>query len=71
MVEVMHGVLLEATKTTFVVTSFITISANEVTTIDNNKWLSIHLYVMQNWKRIPILLCVEIVNTFTTFEVFG
>lgn len=64
----MHGVLLEATKTLFVATSFITISADEVTTIDNTKWLSIHLYVMQNWKRIPILLCMVIVSTSATFD---
>ncbi len=64
----MHGVLLEATKTSFVATSFITISADEVTTIDNTKWLSIHLYVMQNWQRIPILLCMETVSTFATFD---
>jgi hypothetical protein len=37
MVEVMHGVLLEATKTTFVANSFITISVDEVTTIDNTE----------------------------------
>jgi hypothetical protein len=37
MVEVMHGVLLEATKTTFAANSFITISAYEVATIDNTE----------------------------------
>jgi len=66
MVEVMHGVLLEAIKITFVVASFIAINADEVTTINNTQWLSIHLYVVQNWKRIPILLCVEIVSTYVT-----
>ncbi len=35
MVEVMHVVLLKATKATFVVAPFIAVSANEVTTIDN------------------------------------
>jgi hypothetical protein len=68
MAKVMHGVLLEATKVTFVATSFITVSADEVMAIDNTQWLFIHLYMLQNWKRIPILLCMEIVNTFATFD---
>jgi hypothetical protein len=39
--------LLEATKATFVFATFIVINANEITTIDNVQWLSIHLYVME------------------------
>jgi hypothetical protein len=35
MVEMMHGVLLEATKMTFAIASFIAISANKVIIIDN------------------------------------
>jgi hypothetical protein len=42
--EVMHKVLLEAIKVTFAVDSFIAISANDVTIIDNTQCLSIHLY---------------------------
>ncbi len=56
--------LLEATKVTFASTNFIVVSAYEVTTIDNTLWLSIHLYVVQGWKRILILLCVENVKVF-------
>jgi hypothetical protein len=47
MAEVMHKVLLKSTKATFAATSFIAISAYEGTTIDNNQWLSIHLYMVQ------------------------
>jgi hypothetical protein len=64
----MHGVLLESTKITFVVASFITINVNEVKAINNTQWLSIHLYVVQNWKRIPILICVETIRTSATFD---
>jgi len=66
MVEVMHIILLEATKLAFVVAPFIVISVYEVTTIDNTQWLSIHLYVVQNGKHIPILLCVEAVSLSAT-----
>jgi len=43
MAEMKHGVLLEATKTTFAITYFITFSADEVITINNTWWLFIHL----------------------------
>ncbi len=68
MAKVMHIVLLEVTKVTFVVAPFIVINANEVTKMDNTQWLSIHLYVVQKWKRIPILLCVEAVSMSTTSD---
>ncbi len=47
MAEVMHVVLLEATKATFDVALFIAVNVDEVTMIDNTQWLSIHLYVVQ------------------------
>jgi hypothetical protein len=30
-------------------------SCDEVTTIDNQSWLSVHLYVIDGWKWVPIL----------------
>jgi hypothetical protein len=68
MVEVIHIVLLEATKTTFVVAPFIVVSVDEITMIDNTQWLSIHLYVVQKWRCIPILLNVEAVSLFATSD---
>jgi hypothetical protein len=47
MVEVMHELLLEATKATFFFATFIVINANEVTTIDNTQWLLIHLFAVE------------------------
>jgi hypothetical protein len=66
MVEVMHVVLLEATKIIFVDAPFIVVSADEITMINNTQWLSIHLYVVQKWKCIPILLYVEAISLFAT-----
>ncbi len=72
MVEVMYDVLLEAIKATFACANFIAVNANEVTTIDNTQWLSIHLYVVQGWKKIPSLLCVESIRVFATLDnIFG
>ncbi len=50
---------MQAMKITFVIATFVVVTANEVTTIDNTQWFSIHLYVVQKCKRIPILFCVE------------
>jgi hypothetical protein len=55
MVEVMHDVFLDSIKVAFVVASFIVVSANEVTIIDNTQWLFTHMYVVQQWKTILIL----------------
>jgi hypothetical protein len=68
MAEVMHSVLLDVTKVAFTSVAYIGFFANEVMTINNTYWLSIPLYVVQAWKRIPILLYVEIVGVFATFD---
>jgi hypothetical protein len=72
MVEVMHEVLLEATKATFAFAKYIDVNVDEATTTNNTQWLSIHLYVVQGWKRILIFLCVETIGVFATSDnVFG
>jgi hypothetical protein len=34
----------------------LSLTCDEISTIDNQSWLSIHAYVVQNWLRIPIFL---------------
>jgi hypothetical protein len=34
--------------------SFISLSANEITTLDNQSGLLVQVYVMHAWKKIPI-----------------
>jgi hypothetical protein len=67
-IYVMHEVLLEATKVTFDANAFILMTTNEGTTINNTHWLWIHLYMVQGWKIVTILLCVEIVRVFIIFD---
>jgi hypothetical protein len=64
MIEVMHNVILNVTKVAFATSAFIGISINKMTTINNIKWLSIHLYVVQAWKMICILLFVKTCGVF-------
>jgi hypothetical protein len=47
---------------------FILVNCDEVTTIDNQSWLSIHVYVTEEWKRVLILLNLQHVVDGTTFD---
>jgi hypothetical protein len=37
-------------------------TANEVITLDNQQWISVHVYVMKDCCRFPILLTLECVE---------
>jgi hypothetical protein len=59
MVEAMHNIVLQAIKECVQKTKFISLNCDEVTTIDNQSWLSMHVYVTNLWKQIPILLNLQ------------
>ncbi len=56
MVEAMHNVISQATKVVVKKSPFIFVSCDEATTIDNQSWLFVHVYLIEEWKRVPILL---------------
>jgi hypothetical protein len=66
MAKVMHIILLKVTKVAFVTTIFLVINVNEVAMIDNTQWISIILYMVQAWKRIPIFFFVETIHVSDT-----
>jgi hypothetical protein len=47
---------------------FIFVNCDEVSTIDNQSWLFIHVYVIEQWKRVLILLNLQHVVDGTTFD---
>jgi hypothetical protein len=53
-----HGMLLNATKATFVTTTFIGISTNKVIAINNIQWFVIHLMWSKLGKGTPNSFCV-------------
>jgi len=68
----MHNVVLWATKVNVQKSYFISVSHDEVTTINNQSWLSIHVYVTEESKKVPILLNLQHVVDGTIFLVcFG
>ena len=36
--------------------SYLAVTCDETTTVDNSSWLCLHVYVMENWGRKPLLL---------------
>jgi hypothetical protein len=55
----MHNVILKHTMLLVQHAKFISINCDEVTTLDNQSWISIDVYIFENWHRVPILLNSE------------
>jgi hypothetical protein len=55
----MHGIILEATKFIVGITWYLSFICDEVSTIDNQRWSSIHGYVVQSWSKLPIILSFD------------
>lgn len=66
MAKCMHKVVLRNTKITVQDYVFFAWSADEVTIIDNQEWINVHAYMMQNWIRILILLTLKWVEVCAT-----
>jgi hypothetical protein len=66
MVEVMHDFVLTSTKAIMQAINYFFMNVNEVTTLDNWQWISVHVYVMKDWCRFPILLTLERVEMNVT-----
>jgi hypothetical protein len=59
MAEAMHQVMLCTIKVAMDKSLFLVVNCDEVTSIDNHNWLSMHVYVINNWKCVLILLNLQ------------
>jgi hypothetical protein len=59
MAECMNNVVLVIIKITIKTTNHIYVSCDEVISIDNQSWISVHAYVVEDFKRTPILVNLE------------
>jgi hypothetical protein len=59
MVENMHQIIIESTKTIVQKAMYLLINCDEVTTINNQSWCNVHAYVVGSFKMIPLLLNLE------------
>ncbi len=55
----MHQVVMKVTRVVIQVAHYIALNYDEVSTIDNQSWLFVYYYIVENWVRIPILICLE------------
>jgi hypothetical protein len=47
---------LKALKVAIAGVSFLSINCDEVTSINNQQWLLVHVYVLDNWVHAPLFL---------------
>jgi hypothetical protein len=59
MAKAMHNVVLKQTSFVLQQNMFISISCDEITTQDNQSWILVHAYVVENWRRQLVLLNLE------------
>ena len=66
MAESLFNVVQKRTKLVVSDSNFISLSCDEVITIDNQSWISIHVYVLVDWERMPMLLSLECLTKGST-----
>jgi hypothetical protein len=59
MADNMNEVLSTHTKKVLAEARFYSVSADEVTIVDHESWLSVHIYVSIGFSRVPILLSLS------------
>ena len=59
MAEYLYAQVMQKAREVIHGGKFLSISVDEVTTVDNQAWISIHAYVVQDFYRTPILVSVE------------
>ena len=59
MAEYLYAQVMQKAKEVIHGGKFLSIIVDEVTTVDNQVWISVHAYVVQDFYRTPILVSVE------------
>ena len=59
MAEAIERVVLKKTKEVMQAATFFNLSCDEVTSVDCQSWISVHGYLVRDWKRIHVLLTLE------------
>ncbi len=59
MVEFMYAQMINKILGTVFAFNYVALTCDEVSTIDIGSWISIHVYVMQNWVRLPMMISLQ------------
>ena len=62
MADVMYALVKAKLQETLTAARYFAITVDEVTSVDNQSWMSIHIYVMKDWIRQPYLLGLKCVT---------
>lgn len=68
MAESQYNVVQKQTRRVVTSARYFSLSCDEVTTVDNQSWISIHAYVLVDWERIPLLLSLERLTQGSTLD---
>jgi hypothetical protein len=66
--EAIHRAVELKTKALISSSRCLSLSCDEVTTVDNQSWLSIHAYIVRDFERVPMLLKLERVTDGASAE---
>jgi len=56
MAKIIHHIIMESMKVVIQKVKYIIVSYDEVTTIDNQSWCSVHAHIVDGFKKVPLLL---------------
>ncbi len=59
MVEIMHDIVISGTTKAISLVKCIAMSCDEVISVDNQSWISLHSYVIQGWMQVFILVTIR------------
>jgi hypothetical protein len=57
--ESLYNVVQNRTRLVVSGANYFSLICDEVTTANNQLWISIHIYVLVDWERVPLLLSLE------------
>lgn len=58
-VDCLHKQIEIAMKTTNQIVEYLSITCDEVTTIDTQSWINVHTFAVQDWAKVPIFISLE------------
>jgi len=59
MAQFMYAQVIKDILTIISIANYVVFTCDEMNTMDNGGWVSIHAYVMQNWVKIPMLFSLQ------------
>jgi hypothetical protein len=55
----MYDIMKEKHRAMLAATSYISLTADETSAVDNCSYIVIHVYLMQDWVRVPLILHLQ------------